>query len=260
MSKYLSILVVALLCVAGVANADLIHQYDPSTDTWEDQAGHAVGDVDLTAQGDAAIAASTGYFSKAFTFDGTGDYANGGSYQNDYSDLMIEMWVKFDRLTDNTGADQVIFEQGGSKGLAFTLDDAGVLTFAQGKLGNSDLVSVSFNLTTLSDAEKDDFIQIVGIIDRTNPETRLLVNGVSRDVKNAVPSNDPSGAKNDIGLGGGSNNGNNDVGGYDNADDEPIFETFEGQIGLVNVYDVPEPATMSLLALGGLGVLIRRRK
>ncbi len=269
-----ALLCVGLLAAATTAQAAMINQYDASTDTWDDQ----VGSADLSPQGGAAIAVSTGYFSKAFTFDGDGDYATGASTSGDIGDnpFSVEMWVKFDALTDSTDEYQIIWESGGKFGILVALSKDGMLHFDVGSRNNPPVSETTFDLTSLSGAEKGNFIHIVGVndADTNNADgVQLYVNGTSRDTDVGNVNFDGG---DDSAFGYGSDGGTvNKIGTWKNEDKLGDPEELDGAIALAQIYNhaltatevennynavIPEPATLALLGLGGLGVLLKRRR
>lgn len=129
-------------------------------------------------------------------------------------------------------------------------------------------------------ADIADFLQIVARIDLAGDTIELLVNGVL--IGSAATPNAGSGAGNITSWAGGNTDAIGSANGYvadqvggDDGTDLESFRAFEGLIGVARFYNhlltddqivdnfnamiIPEPASMTLLLIGG-GALLRRRR
>ncbi|MCA9245594.1 MAG: lamin tail domain-containing protein [Planctomycetales bacterium] len=117
----------------------------------------------------------------AYRFDGD-ENVTAASFQGlgETGSASFEMWF---RPASLSGGDQILFETGGINGVSFTLTDD-LLRF--GTSNSSETPDFRELLYTLSPDEAANFVQVVGVIDTENAQTRLYVNGAPAGVIEAA--------------------------------------------------------------------------
>lgn len=240
---------------------------DASADaSWQDIDGVAGFDWAINANSRSNVSDPlTPGISKAYNFTAArGTMASletlAGNPTND--DASFEIWFK---PSDTTG-DEILFETGGNglgtslaisgSDLLFTTSAGNAATTAQVKFGG---------------LSAGGFTQAVGVIDLgASANVLLYVNGQLVDAAYVAGFTDWAGSD---GSGLGRINGTT---GGDKTGLLAGFGNYSGQIALLNFYEealsrqdvlnlyrsvaIPEPATLTLIALGALGLLRRRRK
>jgi hypothetical protein len=207
----------------------------------------------------------------AYSFDGFDD--SGGALAENRAgnhDTTFEVWFKPNELP--TGQARPIFEHGNSP-RGITIGLAGdLLIFAYAGSPSTggvdpDSAVLSFDLDIDNDGiDNPDFIQAVGVVDDTNNQVRLYIDGANEQTMNVgsendFTSNDSLGLARNRGMGGGGQNAT----AYD------WDGGFRGQIAIVREYRsafgraeaqqnfraiaIPEPSTSCLGLAGVIGAI-----
>jgi len=190
-----------------------VHEYDASQDAdgdqiWEDLGTQA--DRDWTLFGPtgpnpagpvrtAVTSATT--ITHAYNFDGVDDAAvTLSENRSGNHDTTFELWFRPDLFP--TGDVRTIFEHGNNpRGVSLGLmEDTLVFTYRAGSLSSGEL---TFDLSSIGIA---DFIQAVGVIDDTNDQIRLYINGGNEQILEINSFGDFS-SNNDLGLAGNQEGG-----------------------------------------------------
>ena len=195
MSQPLSLLLL-ILVGANLAEAQIVpnpaHNWDASTDTngnttWEDTGTQAdrpwtlAGPLGAHATGPSRVAVSgLTTISHAYDFDGVDDNGSASSENRSGNhNTSFELWLKPREFPVTTaGTARVIFEHGnGPRGVSFGIAGSNLL-FAY--TASPDLGLISYNLDLGGNGiDNTDFIQVVGVIDDTNNQLRLYVDGAN---------------------------------------------------------------------------------
>jgi hypothetical protein len=281
----LAILVGGMAAWPVAAHGQLIsgaaHRWDASADVdgnsiWEDTG--TLGNLDWTLSGPSgssagpqrvAVTTSTA-ITHAYDFDGVDD-AGAAATENrgDNHDTTFELWFRPSTLV--AGSARPIFEHGNApRGITIGLsDDLLVLAYA----ASPDSASLSFDLDADDNGiDNLGFIQVVGVVDDTNDQLRLYVDGGNEQMvslgggTNDFTSNDELGLAFNQGRGGGGQDGSTLV--WDGV--------FAGQIGVLREYrsafgvaevsqnyvamTVPEPSAGAVLVLGAVWPLVAWRR
>jgi len=257
--------------------------YDASLDDdgnrkWEDTIGTAGGTFDWSLS--TGVTRTTGPdasahpgISHAYVFGGSdkGTMATLTSVVTNPTDASASFEIWF-RPADLAGiGTEVLFETGGSgDGLSVTLDGS-VLRFKAKNQSQS--AEATFDLLGLtahpfSRDPYEEFIQAVGVVDLEDDHVLLYVNGQYASAASATgtPFKDWAGADNS-GLAGVNGTLNTNGGAFDGEiailrfydwtlSSSDVRESYTAVSGII----IPEPATLSLLALGALALLRRRRR
>jgi len=260
---------VAAVLLAGAALAapldDLAYDYDAALDTagdalWESDVAATTNrdwTLDTTAEA-VAVAGGATTIVKAYEFGGglATDPSYGTADTFNGSDISGNSTFEFRLRPDDLLGQEYIFETGANaSGVALALN-GNALRFVVH--ANNGVTGTAATLSAVTD-----FIQAVGVIN--GPCNTLYVNGAEADgTSNAGQPPDGWAGSNVAGLGAENGFGPDEFDGYG---------SFDGLIARVRFYDealagdeigdlydamLPEPATLALLALGGLGLLARR--
>jgi len=254
------------LGLTGLAQAGIVpgavREYDASQDAdgdqiWEDIGTLANRDWTLSGptgpnpSGPARTAVSSATtITHAYNFDGVDDSAiNSPDRRFSNFDTTFELLFRPDLFP--TGDVRPIFEFGnGPRGVSFGLmEDTLVFVYRAGGDGSGEL---TFNLSSIGIT---DFIQVAGVIDDTNDEIRLYVNGGNEQVLGVgsgsdFMSNDSWGLANNANRGGGGQNASafNWGGFYDG--DIALLREYRTAFSLAEVQQnfaaLPEPSTATL--------------
>lgn len=141
-----------------------------------------------------------------------------GDWSDDES-VTMEMWFKPDDLAPTPDNGQILFEDGGPRGIGFFVDDNRV----EYRRANVD-VKTSFDISSFA----DEFIQVLGTYDITDGSMALYVNGSLR--QSATSGGDWTGGD-DAGVG---TRGASNTGGIGN--NQSNTESFDGKIAIFRVY------------------------
>ena len=259
--------------------------YDAGLDTdgdseWEDTVGlYATGsglDFQLTGvTRRSSVSTSRAGIRASYAFDGSATANLGPSNMEDEfrgnptdNVASFEIWFKPSDLSGQ----EILWEIGGSTdGASLTLNDNLLQLVAK---DDSNTGGIAADLTGLA----NDFIQAVAVIDRDSETLRLFVNGVESAGSLVSLGNLADWAGNDGGTDGalGSSHGNavggsggalGNLNGYGNfVGDLALFRMYTEALSPEDVRElyvataVPEPCTLTLLGLGGIGLLCRRRR
>ena len=128
----------------------------------------------------------------AYRFSGTNSGATMPSFEGIAGDptnnsASFEVWFRTDVLTTSSGQ-HIIFETGGvNTGLSIYLDNTFVNFAVRTNGATADEVSV--NLAPLFPTPTAEFIQLVGVIDQSNNQMKLYINGALHATKSFTGSN-----------------------------------------------------------------------
>ena len=266
----------------GTKAARAVLSYDATADTngddaWQEQVKIRGAEFNLDMTG---VTRNTGVSSHpginaAYDVTGAAEI-NVGGVQGGFSrnltaeSVSFEIWFKPDDLSGQ----EVLFEAGGSTDGMSMLLDGDLLKFNAKDSGQE--IGVSFDLDADDDGvDNTDFIQAVGVLDLDNDLIYLYVDGTLTNPGGSNPNTADLAdwAGGDLKLGGadGTAGGHNGfygaLGSYGDFNGEiALFDVYNDVIStqdvtdLYNAVTVPEPATMAMIAAGGLVVLLRRRR
>jgi hypothetical protein len=254
--------------------AGAVHDWNANTDTdgnavWEDTGTLAnrhwsmAGSQGPNGTPHRVPVSSATTITHAYSFDGLDDRGEAllenraGNHNTTF-----EVWFKPDGLP--MGQALPIFEHGnGPRGVTIGLSgDLLVLAYA----ASPDSASLSMDLDLGDDGlDNLEFIQVIGVVDDTNNQLRLYVNGANEQVAGIASSNDFT-SNDDLGLAANVGQG----GGGQNATPYTWDGLFAGQIAIVREYRfafgsaearqnyqaiaVPEPSAVCLALSGILGI------
>lgn len=267
------------LKVTPGATLGVILNYEASLDDgannqWEETIGTG-GSLDWTVNNVAHVAVTTGHpgITHAYEFDGS-DKGTMSSFESvpgnpTNASASFEIWF---RPADLAGiGTEVLFETGGSgDGLSVTLDGSVLRFKAKNQGGNAEATFDLLALTThpFSRDPYEEFIQAVGVVDLDYGHVLLYVNGQYASAASATgtPFGDWAGTDGS-GLAGVNGTVNTNGGAFDGEiailrfydwklSSSDVRESYTAVSGII----IPEPATVSLLALGALGLLRRRKR
>jgi hypothetical protein len=218
------------------------------------------------------------------TMDKLGQDANvlydGADSDDEKTSFSVEAWFRPDATAWSNVDDQILGETGGGNGYGLVLEDIAGGSRLKFQIRNSSNpnpaekgpVDVSFDLLDgVHDGLLDDYLHVIGVVDPFDPteKMRLYLNAHLVDsVNDMVTWWDAAGDGAGVGSLGGSN-----MGGFGSGNQG--FSTFIGDMAIFRLWDdaiddefavelwtdvVPEPTTLTLLGLGGLGLLRRRRR
>jgi len=258
------------LGLAGLAQAGVVpgavHEYDANQDAdndqiWEDLGTQADRDWMLSgptgpnpAGPTRTTVSSATTITHAYNFDGVDDAAiTLAENRSGNHDTTFELWFRPDLFPTDDDV-RTIFEHGNvPRGVSFGLmGDTLVFTFRAGESSSGEL---TFNLSSIG---INDFIQAVGVIDDTNEQMRLYINGGNEQVLaigtfNDFTSNDAWGLADNQGRAGGGQNASAFTwsGFYDG--DIALLREYRTAFGLSEVQQnfaaLPEPSTATLAGL-----------
>ncbi len=275
LTTLLAVLVLAGSAAAAPITSNLVHLFDAAADDgsdgqWND--GIVGGDdpaYDLTGVSRIAVSGSATTLTYAYGNDGTGSIRT-DQKSGDFSDLddstntTFEMWVRVNDLSGLAAGEYMTLLDfgGGGNGAGMYLYNDGDDVVVQARPSTGDVLASA----PLTSAQLGDFMQVVMSIDPAADSYSLYVNATGSSASLAVENF----GSNATGLG--SQEGQ--AGGI--PDTGIATDTLVGDIALVRMYEgkalsaaevtqnyndvIPEPATMSLLAIGGLGALLRRKR
>jgi hypothetical protein len=263
--------------------ASLINQFDAAgsgnsgtedanpDDRWNDELSNSLfewqGAVERTE-----VTSSRTNFTKQFEVptnnQGDGGYAN-VSFGSGRQNLMVEAWVRAD-FSSLPAQEGVIWESGAGTGFSITANQETLKLYSSAAGG----VAPSLDISPLDDS---DFVQVSAIFDGNNDQAQLIARsaatGASVSSSASVTINsEVAGGGNPSGVFFAATAGQLGAAGAGGPLSNP--EQFEGAMSLVNVYDgvdealleqsyqtaIPEPASMSLLAIGSVGLFASRRR
>ena len=218
-----------------------------STTTQQDR-NWAFGTGLSLAAGDPSPATS---IDAAVVFDAS-DRGSTDAFDPLRNDIGIELWIKPDSLDpDGQGGavitKQAVIESGGPSGFGISLWDDTVKAAVNrsGEAADPDVILSH----TLTSTDVTDFVQIVFTVDATGETFRLYVNPAAGaaspdtpvDSTTTAPKNwsgqNPAGLGGVAGRMGASNRKVSTSGWYSPNETGGVFSQFEGQIGLVRLYD-----------------------
>ncbi len=265
MKKGLVALSMMALGLASLAQAELVSLY-----TFDGTADNAVAGAPNGTVAGGAVYVEGKIGTGALSFNGNGQYVNTTTAGlpvagNGLQTGSIAMWIK---TTNTSGKQALMCAANGSTQQSFDIDTTagGGLTFYLRSIESNQLEA---HVSGLSSAFDGEWHYIAYTWNATTGEAgtgsvSVYLDGVAQSVSianNAITSSDTW--------------GNWDypmrlaVGGRDN----PTWDPFTGSLDDVRVYNsvlsaqevaalagVPEPATMSLLVLGAMGILARRKR
>jgi hypothetical protein len=251
--KVLAALFVLTLFTA-ISSGAMVHRYSFTSD-----ASDSIGTANGALMGDASIS------SGAVQLDGDGDYVNlpGGAIAiNGFSSITFEAWWTH----DDQDSWQRVFDFGAG------LDGSGgqCVFFTPTSGNNTNRLAISNDKPSYTGGGEEQAegsgklatgsYHMAGVVDVTNGQLRYYLNG--SPVDSVTLTKTISGLSNDYALLGRALYNDPYLDG--SIDEFRIYNTALTNGEVLASFnagpDVPEPATMSLLALGGLCVLRRRRR
>lgn len=199
---------------------------------------------DVSVDGSSSSWTNSGLLYVGFQGDGTLTITNGGALSNDDGFLGVNVGSPGEVTVDGSGSS---WTNNGDLYVGFYGD--GTLSIT-----NSGLVSVAGTLTIDADMDNDGFINMTtgGMLAILGDVDDSLVNFM-----NIISGTDA------IRYWDSSNPGWADITGATNGVDYTLNYIPTGNLAgytVLTVDNIPEPATMSLLALGGLAIMRRRRR
>ncbi len=254
---------VAVLLVAASAQAALVADFAMEEGTGSTSADSVSGNDPLVFGGDTPPAWSTdtrgsgSSYSLLFPGDSAGSWAWTGTgsgipstYVSSTSAFSVDVWFKTDDITDNATYPLLAALKTANHSFQIVLS---VVSSYQGiSIGSADSHFKQIRTTDIADPEAtladnqwhNLLVTFDGVDATATSSFDIILDGTSRTLGNGGT------------FAAVSNNGTI-VGGTGNA-----ALSFNGLIDDLKVYDtvIPEPATMSLLGIGGLLALVRRRR